>query len=48
MAEDRTSTVMLKAISGHSSLRSLEKYARISRAALLKCRAETDPARSPR
>lgn len=45
LAEDGTNVPMLKAISGHSSVRSLARYAKVSREALLKYRAETDPAR---
>ena len=45
LAEDGTNVPMLKAISGHSSVRSLARYAKVSREALLRYRAETDPAR---
>jgi integrase len=45
LAEDGTNTAMLMAISGHTSVRSLARYARVSREALLRYRAETDPAR---
>jgi integrase/recombinase XerC/integrase/recombinase XerD len=44
-AEDGTSTPMLMARSGHTSVRSLAKYARVSRAALMRHQAERDPAR---
>jgi integrase len=43
-AEDGTNTAMMMAISGHTSVRSLARYARVSREALLRYRAETDPA----
>lgn len=44
-AEDGTSTVMLQARSGHTSVRSLAKYARVSAEALIRHQAERDPAR---
>jgi integrase len=44
-AEDGTSTPMLMARSGHSSVRSLAKYARVSAEALQRHQAERDPAR---
>jgi integrase/recombinase XerC/integrase/recombinase XerD len=42
-AEDGTSTPMLMARSGHTSVRSLAKYARVSAEALARHQAETDP-----
>jgi integrase len=44
-AEDGTGTPMLMARSGHTSVRSLAKYARISAEALQRHQAERDPAR---
>jgi integrase len=44
-AEDGTSTPMLMARSGHTSVRSLVKYARVSAEALRAHQAATDPAR---
>ena len=44
-AEDGTSTPMLKARSGHTSVRSLARYARVSAEALKRHQAERDPAR---
>jgi integrase len=44
-AEAGTSTPMLMARSGHTSVRSLAKYARVSPEAMLRHLAETDPAR---
>ena len=44
-AEDGTSTPMLMARSGHTSVRSLAKYARVSAEALKRHQAATDPAR---
>jgi len=44
-AEDGTSTPMLMARSGHTSVRSLAKYARVSAEALARHQAERDPAR---
>jgi integrase len=44
-AEDGTSTPMLMARSGHTSVRSLVKYARVSAEALQRHMAATDPAR---
>jgi integrase len=44
-AEDGTGTPMLMALSGHASVRSLAKYARISAEALAQWQAERDPAR---
>jgi integrase len=44
-AEDGTSTPMLMARSGHTSVRSLAKYARVSAQALQRHQAERDPAR---
>ncbi len=43
-AEKGTSTPMLMARSGHTSVRSLAKYARVSAEALARHQAETDPA----
>ena len=43
-AEDGTSTPMLMARSGHTSVRSLAKYARVSAEALARHQAERDPA----
>ncbi|MEV0712780.1 tyrosine-type recombinase/integrase [Nocardia aurea] len=43
-AEDGTSTPMLMTLSGHTSVRSLAKYARPSKDALLNWQAATDPA----
>lgn len=43
LAEDGTNVRMLKAISGHSSVRSLARYARVSREALLRYRARPTP-----
>jgi integrase/recombinase XerC/integrase/recombinase XerD len=43
-AEDGASTPMLMKMSGHTSVRSLAKYARPSAEALARWRAETDPA----
>ena len=43
-AESGTSTPMLMARSGHTSVRSLAKYARVSAEALARHQAETDPA----
>ena len=45
LAETGANTSMMMAISGHTSVRSLARYAKVSREALLKYRAETDPAR---
>jgi integrase len=47
-AEDGTSTPMLMARSGHTSVRSLAKYARVSSEALKRHQAATDPARRRR
>lgn len=47
-AEDGTSTPMLMARSGHTSVRSLAKYARVSAEALKRHQAQTDPARRKR
>lgn len=44
-AEDGVPVTMLKARSGHTSLRSLEKYTRVSADALKRHQAERDPAR---
>jgi integrase len=44
-AEDGTGTPMLTARSGHTSVRSLAKYARVSAEALARHQAERDPAR---
>jgi integrase len=44
-AEDGTGTPMLMARSGHMSVRSLAKYARVSAEALARHQAERDPAR---
>jgi integrase len=44
-AEDGTSTPMLMARAGHTSVRSMIKYARVSVEALARHQAETDPAR---
>ena len=44
-AEDGTGTPMLMARSGHTSIRSLAKYARVSAEALARHQAERDPAR---
>jgi integrase/recombinase XerC/integrase/recombinase XerD len=44
-ADDGTSTPMLMARSGHTSVRSLAKYARVSAEALARHQAERDPAR---
>ncbi len=44
-AEDGTGAPMLMALSGHTSVRSLAKYARISAEALARWQAERDPAR---
>ena len=44
-AEDGTGAPMLMALSGHTSVRSLAKYARISAEALAQWQAERDPAR---
>lgn len=44
-AEDGTSTPILMARSGHTSVRSLAKYARVSAEALARHQAERDPAR---
>jgi integrase len=44
-AEDGTSTPMLLARSGHTSVRSLAKYARVSAEALARHQTERDPAR---
>jgi integrase len=43
-AEDGASTPMLMAPSGHTSVRSLAKYSRVSAEALGRWQAETDPA----
>jgi integrase/recombinase XerC/integrase/recombinase XerD len=47
-AEDGTPTPMLMARSGHTSVRSLAKYARVSAEALRQHQAQTDPARRKR
>jgi integrase len=47
-AEEGTSTPMLMARSGHTSVRSLAKYARVSAEALKRHQAATDPARRKR
>jgi integrase len=47
-AEDGVSTPMLMARSGHTSVRSLVKYARVSAEALQRHQAATDPARRKR
>jgi integrase/recombinase XerC/integrase/recombinase XerD len=44
-AEDGTGTPMLKARSGHTSVRSLARYARVSAEALQRHQVERDPAR---
>ena len=44
-AEDGTGTPMLMARSGHTSVRSLAKYARVSAEALARYQADRDPAR---
>jgi integrase len=44
-AEEGTGTPMLQARSGHTSLRSLERYTRVSAEALARHQAERDPAR---
>jgi len=44
-AEEGTSTPMLMALSGHTSVRSLARYARVSAEALQRHQAERDPAR---
>jgi integrase/recombinase XerD len=44
-AEQGTGTVMLMARSGHTSFRSLAKYARVSAEALARHQTEHDPAR---
>ena len=44
-AEDGTGTPMLMARSGHASVRSLAKYARVSAEALQRHQAGRDPAR---
>ena len=44
-AEEGTGTPMLMARSGHTSVRSLAKYARVSAEALAQHQAERDPAR---
>ena len=44
-AEDGVNTSMMMARSGHTSVRSLVRYARVSKEALLRHQAETDPAR---
>jgi integrase len=44
-AEKGTGTPMLMARSGHTSVRSLAKYARVSAEALARHQAERDPAR---
>ena len=44
-AENGTGTPMLMARSGHTSVRSLAKYARVSAEALARHQAATDPAR---
>jgi hypothetical protein len=44
-AEDGTGTPMLMARSGHTSVRSLAKYARVSAEALARHQANRDPAR---
>jgi integrase len=44
-AEDGTGTPMLMASSGHTSVRSLARYARVSAEALARHQAERDPAR---
>jgi integrase/recombinase XerC/integrase/recombinase XerD len=44
-ADDGTSTPMLMARSGHTSIRSLARYARVSAEALARHQAERDPAR---
>lgn len=44
VAEDGASTPMLMRMSGHSSVRSLGKYARPSAEALIRWQAQTDPA----
>lgn len=43
--EDGTGTPMLMARSGHTSVRSLAKYARVSAEALARHQAKRDPAR---
>lgn len=43
-AEDGASTPMLMALSGHTSVRSLARYARVSAEALARWQAERDPA----
>jgi integrase len=44
-AEDGTGTPLLMARSGHTSVRSLAKYARVSAEALVRHQAQRDPAR---
>jgi integrase/recombinase XerC/integrase/recombinase XerD len=44
-AEDGTSTPMLMALSGHTSVRSLARYARVSAEALQRHQAKRDPGR---
>ncbi len=44
VAEDGASTPMLMRMSGHTSVRSLGKYARPSAEALIRWQAQTDPA----
>ncbi len=44
-AEDGTGTAMLMARSGHTSVRSLAKYARVSAEALARHQADRDPGR---
>jgi integrase/recombinase XerC/integrase/recombinase XerD len=43
-AENCASTPVLMKLSGHTSVRSLAKYARVSDDALLNFQADTDPA----
>jgi site-specific recombinase XerD len=43
-AEKGASTLMLMALSGHASVRSLARYAKVSAEALGRWQAETDPA----
>jgi integrase len=43
-AEDGASTPVLMKLSGHTSVRSLAKYARVSDEGLLNFQADTDPA----
>jgi integrase len=46
-AEKGASTPVLMKLSGHTSVRSIAKYARVSDGGLLNFQADTDPAASP-